>query len=92
MLGSDVLRPGLDWATINFHCFATVGAYQVVVVIVHHAAAVKSFTSFIVQRIDGADLRHLLQGAVNGGQAHLFALLREFVMNILGTGKSGDPL
>ena len=59
-------------------------------VVVGGAGAVEGLAGIVVERIDRAGFRHLLQRAVHGGQADLVALGYELLVDVLGTAERGE--
>ena len=70
----DAFLPAFDFFVVKFLDMATVGAYQVIVV-VHGFTFEHGFSRFEVMSLQQASLFELGQGAINGGQSdvHVFA-------------------
>ena len=79
--------PLFNGAAIDFLGAAALGAYQVVVMGVGIAMAVQGFAIGHVEGVHCIDIGQGLQGAVHGGQAHLFLTLLELVVDLLGGGE-----
>lgn len=88
---TDVVRPLLEFGSVDFDGGATDATREVVVVGFDDAATVQAFAAIGHDDVDVADLDEFLELRIDGREGDVTALALDQRVKVLGTDETGDP-